>query len=159
VAGTSAGANLAAAVPLMARDRGRPAIAFQVLVYPITDGAMNTRSYQENAKGYFLTAASMAWFWNQYLSDEKDRIHPYASPINAADLRGLPPALVITAEFDPLRDEGETYAERLRASGVPVTCTRYDGTIHSFVSMSAILDAGKRAFEQIVAALKDALGH
>ncbi|HKD66841.1 MAG TPA: alpha/beta hydrolase [Candidatus Binataceae bacterium] len=159
VAGTSAGANLAAVVPLMARDRGRPAIAFQVLVYPITDGAMNTRSYQENAKGYFLTAASMAWFWNQYLSDEKDRIHPYASPINAADLRGLPPALVITAEFDPLRDEGETYAERLRASGVPVTCTRYDGTIHSFVSMSAILDAGKRAFEQIVAALKDALGH
>jgi acetyl esterase len=157
VAGTSAGANLAAVVPLMAKDRGRPAIAFQVLVYPITDGAMDTRSYRENAEGYFLTAASMAWFWEQYISDAKDRIHPYAAPINAPDLRGLPPALVITAEFDPLRDEGEAYAGRLRAAGVPVISTRYDGTIHSFVSMSAILDVGKRAFDQIVAALKDAL--
>ena len=157
VAGTSAGANLAAVVPLMAKDRGRPAIAFQVLVYPITDGAMNTRSYRENAEGYFLTAASMAWFWEQYINDDEDRVHPYAAPIKATDLSGLPPALVNTAEFDPLRDEGEAYAERLRAAGVPVTCTRYDGTIHSFVSMSAILDVGKQAFEQIVAALKDTL--
>jgi acetyl esterase len=97
----------------------------------------------------------MAWFWEQYINDDKDRVHPYAAPINAPDLSGLPPALVITAEFDPLRDEGEAYAERLRAAGVPVTCTRYDGTIHSFVSMAAILDVGKRAFEQIVAALKE----
>jgi acetyl esterase len=155
VAGTSAGANLAAVVPLMAKDQGAPAIAFEVLVYPITDGGMNTRSYRENAEGYFLTAASMAWFWEQYINDDKDRVHPYAAPINAPDLSGLPPALVITAEFDPLRDEGEAYAERLRAAGVPVTCTRYDGTIHSFVSMAAILDVGKRAFEQIVAALKE----
>jgi acetyl esterase len=157
VAGTSAGANLAAAVPLIARDRGRPPLAFQVLVYPITDGSMNTRSYRENAEGYFLTAASMAWFWKQYISDDQDRVHPYAAPINAADLGRLPPALVITAEFDPLRDEGEAYAEKLRASAVPVTCTRYDGTIHSFVSMAANLDVGKRAFEQIVAGLKEAL--
>jgi len=131
VAGTSAGANLAAVVPLMARDRGRPPLAFQVLVYPITDGGMNTRSYRENADGYFLTAASMAWFWKQYISDDTDRVHPYAAPIKASDLSGLPPALVITAEFDPLRDEGEAYAERLRAAGVRVTCTRYEGTIHS----------------------------
>jgi acetyl esterase len=158
VAGTSAGANLAAVVPLMARDRGgMPPIAFQVLVYPITDGSMNTRSYRENAEGYFLTAASMAWFWKHYLNDDNDRVHPYAAPINASELRGLPPALVITAEFDPLRDEGEAYASRLRAAGVPVTCTRYDGTIHSFVSMPN-LDVGKCAFEQIVAALRNALG-
>jgi acetyl esterase len=156
VAGTSAGANLAAVVPLMARDRRGPSIAFQVLVYPITDGGMNTRSYRENAEGYFLTAASMAWFWKQYINDDSDRAHPYAAPINASDLRGLPPALVITAEFDPLRDEGEAYAERLRAAGVPVTCTRYDGTIHSFVSMAANLDVGQRAFEQIVAGLAEA---
>jgi|SRR5579885_1118019 acetyl esterase len=158
VAGTSAGANLAAVVPLMARDRGGiPQLAFQVLVYPITDGSMNTRSYRENGQGYFLTAASMAWFWKHYIHDDNDRFHPYAAPINAPDLRGLPPALVITAEYDPLRDEGEAYAERLRAAGVPVTCTRYDGTIHSFVSMPN-LEVGKRAFNQIVAALKETLG-
>jgi acetyl esterase/lipase len=157
VGGTSAGANLAAAVALMAGDRGRPALAFQVLVYPITDGGMNTQSYQENAEGYFLTAAAMAWFWNHYVDDDRDRSHPYAAPINAVDLRGLAPALVITAEHDPLRDEGEAYAAKLRAAGVPVTCTRYDGTIHSFVSMAANLDVGKRAFDQIVAALKQAL--
>jgi acetyl esterase len=142
VAGTSAGANLAAVVPLMARDRGRPAIAFQVLVYPITDGGMDTPSYGENAEGYFLTADAMGGFWKHYINDDPDRVHPYAAPINAADLGGLPPALVITAEHDPLRDEGEAYAARLRAAGVPVTCTRYDGTIHSFVSFAANLDVG-----------------
>jgi acetyl esterase len=103
---------------------------------------MNTPSYRENAEGYFLTAASMAWFWEQYISADQDRAHPYAAPINAPELGGLPPALVITAEFDPLRDEGEAYAERLRAAGVPVTCTRYDGTIHSFVSMASISESG-----------------
>jgi acetyl esterase len=157
VAGTSAGANLAAVVPLMARDRGRPRIAFQVLVYPITDGAMDTASYRDNAEGYFLTADAMTWFWKHYVNDEGDRVHPYAAPINASELRDLPPALVITAEHDPLRDEGEAYAARLRGAGVPVTCTRYDGTIHSFVSFAANLDVGKRAFEQIVAALNSAL--
>ena len=158
VGGTSAGANLAAVVPLMARDRERPAIAFQLLVYPITDGSMNTRSYRENAEGYFLTSQSMDWFWGHYVKDDSDRAHPYAAPINALDLRGLPPALVITAEYDPLRDEGEAYAARLGEAGVPVTCTRYDGTIHSFVSMAANLDVGKRAVQQIVSALRGALG-
>lgn len=158
VGGTSAGANLAAAVPLMARDRQRPAIAFQLLVYPITDGGMNTQSYRENAEGYFLTSQAMDWFWGHYVKDDTDRAHPYAAPINAIDLGGLPPALVITAEYDPLRDEGEAYAARLREAGVPVACTRYDGTIHSFVSMAANLDVGKRAVKQIVGALREALG-
>jgi len=157
VGGTSAGANLAAAVPLMARDRGQPAIAFQLLVYPITDGGMDTPSYRENAEGYFLTSAAMSWFWNHYVSSDADRVHPYAAPINAIDLSGLPPALVITAEYDPLRDEGEAYAARLREAGVPVTCTRYDGTIHSFVSMAPNLEIGKRALEQIIEALRSTL--
>jgi acetyl esterase len=156
VGGTSAGANLAAVVPLMARDRGGPALAYQVLVYPITDGSMDTPSYGENAGGYFLTAGAMAWFWKHYINDDRDRSHPYAAPLHAADLSSLPPALVITAEYDPLRDEGEAYAQRMQAAGVPVTCTRYDGTIHSFVSMAPNLDVGKRAFDQIVTALKDA---
>jgi len=156
VGGDSAGGNLAAVVPLMARDRGRPSLAYQVLVYPITDGSMDTPSYHENAEGYFLTAGAMAWFWKHYINDDRDRSHPYAAPLNAADLSGLPPALVITAEYDPLRDEGEAYAQRMRAAGVPVICTRYDGTIHSFVSMAPNLEVGKRAFDQIVGALKDA---
>jgi acetyl esterase len=158
VGGTSAGANLAAVVALMARDRGRPAIAFQALVYPVTDGGMDTPSYRELAEGYFLTKGAMAWFWDHYVRDAADLTHPYAAPINATDLRGLPPALVITAEYDPLRDEGEAYAARLRAAGVPVTATRYDGTVHGFVSMAANLDVGKKALAQIASALKDALG-
>lgn len=157
VGGTSAGANLAAAVPLMARDRGHPPIAFQLLVYPITDGGMETPSYRENAEGYFLTRAAMDWFWKHYVRSDADRVHPYAAPLNATDLSGLPPALVITAEHDPLRDEGEAYAARLRDAGVAVTCTRYDGTIHSFVSMAANLEIGQRALGQIIGALREAL--
>ena len=117
VGGTSAGANLAAVVPLMARDRGHPSLAYQVLVYPITDGSMDTSSYRENAEGYFLTAGAMAWFWKHYINDDRDRSHPYAAPLNAADLSGLPPALVITAEYDPLRDEGEAYARENARGG------------------------------------------
>jgi acetyl esterase/lipase len=156
VGGDSAGGNLAAVVPLMARDRGRPSIAFQLLMYPVTDGSLATGSMRELAEGYFLTHAAMVWFWNHYARDESDYHHPYAAPINAADVRGLPPALVITAEFDPLRDEGEAYASRMLAAGVPVTCSRYDGTIHGFVSMAANLDLGKKAIAQSAAALKAA---
>jgi acetyl esterase len=158
VGGDSAGGNLAAVVPLMARDRGGPAIAFQALLYPVTDGSMETGSYHELADGFFLTKGAMAWFWDHYARNDADRSHPYAAPINATDLRGLPPALVITAEFDPLRDEGEAYAAKLLAAGVPVTCTRYDGTIHGFVSMAEQLDQGKKAVAQTVVALKTAFG-
>jgi acetyl esterase len=156
VCGDSAGGNLAAVVPLIAKDRGKPPIAYQVLMYPCTDGSLETGSMRELAEGYFLTHAAMVWFWNHYVRDHTDRKNPYAAPIHAPDLRGLPPALVITAEFDPLRDEGEAYAAKLRAAGVPVTCTRYDGTIHGFVSMADNLDKGKEAIKQVVSALKAA---
>jgi acetyl esterase len=156
VAGDSAGGNLSAVVPLMARDRGKPPIAYQVMMYPVTDGSLETGSMRELAEGYFLTHGAMVWFWNHYVRDHHDRNNPYAAPIKATELRGLPPALVITAEYDPLRDEGEAYAAKLKAAGVPVTCTRYDGTIHGFVSMADNLDQGKKALAQVVAALKTA---
>src|SRR5438093_2846493 len=114
VGGDSAGGNLAAVVSLMARDRGGPAIALQLLVYPVTNHAYDTASYRENADGYLLTRDSMVWFWNHYLRTAADGDNPLASPLRAKDLRGLPPAMVLTAEFDPLRDEGEAYAMRLQ---------------------------------------------
>jgi acetyl esterase len=156
IGGDSAGGNLAAAVALMARDHGKPRIAYQLLVYPVTDAAMNTGSIDSCADGYLLTREMMAWFWKQYVRDSADRAHPYASPLRAQNLRGLPPALVITAEFDPLRDEGEAYAARMREAGVPVTCTRYDGTIHGFFLMSSALDQGKKAVAEAVSGLKAA---
>jgi acetyl esterase len=156
VGGDSAGGNLAAVVPLMARDRGRPPIAYQVLMYPVTDGSLETGSMRELAEGYFLTHGAMVWFWNHYVRDHKDRTNPYAAPIHATDLRGLPPALVITAEYDPLRDEGEAYATKLKAAGVPVSATRYEGTIHGFISMADNLDQGKKALSQVVSTLKAA---
>jgi acetyl esterase len=153
VCGDSAGGNLAAVVAQIARDRGNPAICFQLLIYPATDAACDTPSYSENAEGYFLTKDTMQWFWNHYVRNEADRNHPCASPLRASNLAGLPAALVITAEFDPLRDEGERYAERMSAAGTPVQLTRYDGMIHGFFSMSAIIDQGRTAIRQSVAAL------
>jgi len=158
IGGDSAGGNLAAVVALMARDHGKPRIAYQLLVYPVTDASMDTASMKECADGYFLTGEMMAWFWKQYVRDAADRAHPYASPLRAQNLRSLPPALVITAEFDPLRDEGEAYAARLRQAGVPVVSTRYDGTIHGFFLMSSVLDQGKKAVAEAVAALRTAFG-
>src|SRR5438093_13283858 len=125
VGGDSAGGNLAAVVSLMARDRGGPPLVFQLLVYPVTDFSFDTPSYSENAEGYLLSAESMRWFWGHYLADPADGKHPHASPLQAENVRGLPPALVITAEYDPLRDEGEAYAARLKQAGVPVTVSRY----------------------------------
>ncbi|MHB8574629.1 MAG: alpha/beta hydrolase [Dehalococcoidia bacterium] len=154
VAGDSAGGNLAS---LMARDRGGPGLAFQLLIYPVTDFDLTTPSYSENAQGYSLTRDSMVWFWNQYLNGEHEAKHPHASPLQAEDLTGLPPALVITAEYDPLRDEGEKYAARLKAAGVAVTLTRYDGMIHGFFSMAHLLDKGRAAIDQSGAALREAL--
>ena len=154
VGGDSAGGNLAAVVALMARDRGEPALAYQLLIYPATDYLPDTPSYRENAEGYLLTRDDMVWFWNHYLRDEADGKNPYASPLRAASLRGLPPALVITAEFDPLRDEGEMYAARLREAGVAADVIRYDGMIHGFVSMAAVLERGRDAVQRAAAELR-----
>ncbi len=156
LAGDSAGGNLAAVAARRLRDAGGPAVAFQLLLYPVCDCTMSQPSYEENASGYLLDAEVMAWFIDAYLGDG-DRTHPDASPLLAEDLAGLPPALVITAEFDPLRDEGEAYARRLAEAGVATTCTRYDGTIHGFVSLAGALESGRRATADAVAALRAAL--
>lgn len=155
VGGDSAGGNLAAVVALMARDNGGPSIAYQMLIYPVTNHSFDTTSYLENAEGYFLTKNMMVWFWNHYLRDELDGKHPYASPLLAKDLTNLPPALVITAGFDPLRDEGEAYAERLKAAGVSVEMTRYDGMIHGFFWMPGVLESAHDAINQAARALKN----
>jgi acetyl esterase len=156
VGGDSAGGNLAAAISLMARDRGGPPLALQLLVYPVTDRDFSTESYVQNAEGYQLTRDSMVWYWEHYLKADADAANPYAAPLQAQDLRNLPPALVITAEYDPLRDEGEAYAHRLEAAGVSTTCTRYDGMIHGFFGMAAAINKGKQAIAQASAALKEA---
>jgi acetyl esterase len=152
--GDSAGGNLAAVVALKARDQGGPRLALQVLLYPITDYDFETPSYRECAEGYMLTRAAMIWFWDQYLADPDRRREPYASPLQAADLKGLPPALVVTAEYDPLRDEAEAYASRLRQAGVPVKLSRYDGMIHGFLRRSAFFDQGRAALDEVAAALR-----
>jgi acetyl esterase len=137
VAGDSAGANLAAAVALKARDEGGPALAVQVLIYPATRFDAETPSMIRNAEGYGLTTAAMRWFSAQYIPDPALRQSPLASVMNAKSVAGLPKALVVTAEFDPLCDEGEAYAERLHDAGVPVKAIRYDGTIHGFLRFNA----------------------
>ena len=124
----------------------------------VTVTAVNfeTGSYQQNANGYLLTMDGMKWYWKHYLSSEADASNPYAAPLAAKDLSSLPPALVITAEFDPLRDEGEAYAQQLQAAGVTTTATRYDGMIHGFFGMSAVLDQGKKAISEGSSAMKAA---
>ena len=141
VAGDSAGANIAAVTGLRVRDEGGPTLCGQLLLYPVTDyHTPGTPSYEENAEGYGLTRDTMQWFWAHYLSDDSQGRHPHASPLRAPDLSGLPPALVITAEYDPLRDEGEFYAERLRTAGVPTALTRYDGVNHGFMFWVGVVD-------------------
>jgi acetyl esterase len=157
VGGDSAGGNLAAVVALMARDRGAPPLRFQLLIYPVTDFAFDTASYRDNAEGYFLTTGMMKWFWSQYLADPAAGAQAYASPLRARDLRGLPPALCITAGYDPLRDEGEAYACRLADAGVAATTSRYDGMFHGFFGMQAQLDAAKRAVAEASDALRKGL--
>ncbi len=154
VGGDSAGGNLAAVVALLARDRGGLELAGQILVYPITDCDLDTPSSLTNAEGYNLTRAAMRWFWDHYLPEEKRRKEPLASPLQADSLAGLAPALVQTAEFDPLRDEGEAYAHRLIEAGVDATLTRYDGLIHGYIRMTGQIDRAQDANDEIVAALK-----
>jgi acetyl esterase len=158
VMGDSAGGNLAAVVALMARERGGPPLAFQLLVYPITDFNLDTPSYRENGTGFHLTRDDMIWCWGHYLSNELEGYHPYASPLRADDFLGLPPALILTAEYDPLRDEGEAYARKLKDAGVPVRLKRYDGMIHGFVRRTDLLDKAREALDDVASALREALG-
>jgi acetyl esterase/lipase len=140
IAGNSVGGNMTAALTLMAKDRKGPKVALQVLMIPATDASVDTNSYHEFGTGRFLARAFMKYGWDLYVPDDKTRDNPYVSPLRSTteQLRGLPPALVITAENDPLRDEGEAYARKLMDAGVPVTTTRYNGMIHDFVLLNAI---------------------
>ena len=146
VAGDSAGGNLAAVTALLARDCGRPGIACQLLLYPVLAADFDTMSYQHFGKGYFNTAAAMAWYWDQYVPNLADRSNPYASPLQAR-LAGLPPAVVVTAGFDPLWSEGEVYAKALAAESVTTVYRNYPGTIHGFMTMAG-LDICTRARKQ-----------
>lgn len=157
VAGDSAGGNLAAVLALLARDGGHPPIAAQVLIYPITDASMSTASFQDNGRGYFLTADDMAAYWDGYVGARRATLDPTFSPLHAHELSRLPPALVITAEYDPLRDEGEQYAERLRHAGVPVRLHRFDGLVHGFFRAEALFDAARTARDLITRFLGDTL--
>jgi acetyl esterase len=161
VAGDSAGGNLAAAVALMARDRGTPAIAFQLLIYPTLAPAQDSEfgSYRSNGEGYMTTAASMRWFYQHYLADAAgERDNPYAFPLRAKDLRGLPPAHVVTAEHDPLHDEGLAYASALAAAGVTTTTADYEGVIHGFFWMPARIAKGKTVAADLAEVLRQRLG-
>jgi acetyl esterase len=157
VAGDSAGGNLAAAVALMARDRGGPALRLQLLVYPCCDlDPDRWPSMTENGEGYFLTRRIMDWFYDHTFAPE-DRRDPYAAPVHATDLSGVAPALVITAEFDPLRDEGEHYGAMLQAAGVDCAVSRYEGVFHGFFGMAAAMDKATEAQAQAAAVLRAAM--
>jgi len=149
VCGDSAGGNLAVVVSLMARDRRSVRIAGQILVYPIADCDFETQSYHENAEGYFLTRAAMQYFWDQYAPAATDRAHPYASPLKADSLAGLPPAWVMTAGYDPLRDEGEALAARLQKDGVTTHLEQFQGQIHGFLRRTDLYDEAGRAIRLI----------
>ncbi|MEU9992654.1 alpha/beta hydrolase [Streptomyces sp. NPDC048045] len=154
VGGDSAGGNLAAVVSLHARDHGGPPIAAQLLVYPNTDYLADTESRRENSDEVFFNHRSVDWYWRHYLTDPAHGREPYVSPLRAPSLSGLPPALVITAEYDPLRDEGENYAERLAAEGVDTRLSRYDGMIHGFFAMRGVLDPASDALDEAAAFLR-----
>ncbi len=161
VAGDSVGGNMSAALTLLAKQRGGVHFVQQVLFYPVTDAGFDTPSYHEFSEGYFLRRDAMQWFWDQYTTDPAQRAEITASPLRATteQLTGLPPALVITAEADVLRDEGEAYANKLRQAGVPVTAARYQGIIHDFVMLNALRGtyAAEAAINQAIATLRTAL--
>jgi acetyl esterase len=155
VAGDSAGGNLAAVTALRIRDEGGPALRGQLLLYPVTDyHTPGTPSYVENAEGYGLTRATMEWFWDHYLADKADAAHPHASPLRAPDLSGLPAAYVMSAEYDPLRDEAEIYGERLREAGVPTEIVRVPGMNHGFLFWVGVVDAAKPPLDAACAWLR-----
>lgn len=155
IGGDSAGGNLAAAVALMARDRQGPALCCQIIIYGETDYfEPGTASYQTYAEGYGLSRASMISFWLDYLAKPEDANHPYASPLRASSLSDLPPALVITAEYDPVRDEAELYARRLQEAGVPAQLSRYQGMIHSFFRMFTRFTQSRQALEEVASTLR-----
>jgi acetyl esterase len=155
VAGDSAGANLATVVARRARDAGGPALTHQALIYPALDPAASSASYRELGEGYLLTAADMRWYWHEYIGCA-DPSHPDLAPAGA-DLSGLPPATVLTAEYDPLRDEGEAYARALEAAGVPVQLRRWPGAVHGFFRWRAVSPAAGEAIAEVGEALHESL--
>jgi acetyl esterase len=155
VAGDSAGGNLAAAVAIRAAEVGSPEIRSQLLIYPVVEPNFETDSYLAHAEGFGLSRRTMMWFWQQYLAGEADARNHYAVPSRAANLSELPPAHVITAEYDVLLSEGESYAERLQAAGVATTIRRYDGMIHGFVHLSGVFDVGQQAVSDLAEHLRE----
>ena len=149
VAGDSAGGNLSAIVAQRAKAEGGPDISLQVLVYPVTDADLDNASYTDPANQLLLSRDAMIWFWDHYAPDPEDRKNPDASPLRADDLSGLPPAVVLTAEHDPLRDEGEAYADKLRAAGVPVQHQRFDGQMHAFFTMVNVLPGAAAGMDYV----------
>jgi acetyl esterase len=153
VMGVSAGGNLAAAVALRARDENGPPIRGQLLLYPVLDDMMSSDSHRRNGQGFVTTHAQVGWFWRQYAPDPAIRTSPYASPLRADDLGGLPPAALLGAEYDPLRDEAEAYAAALRAAGTPATFSEYRGQIHGFVSLAPDSPSAQGALSELIGAL------
>ena len=153
VAGDSAGGNLSAVVAVRARDRKGPEIALQILIYPVTDADFDRPSYTDPENALLLTREAMIWFWDHYVPDPARRAEPDASPLQTADLSGLPPAVVLTAEYDVLRDEGEAYAQRLADAGVPVDLRRYPGQMHGFFILQ-MLPGSELGYQQVVKAIR-----
>lgn len=158
VGGDSAGGNLAAVVALMARDRGRPAIAFQLLVYPVIDREFLAGWPEAPSSGHLLSPLDMYWYWDQYLESREQAHEAYASPLHADDLSGLPPAFITTAEYDLLHGEGEAYAQRLQTAGVPTTYRHYEGVFHGFFNMALFLDKAQVAQKEAGMAIRASLG-
>jgi acetyl esterase len=158
VGGDSAGGNLSAVLAIQARDAGGPELALQVLVYPVTDANLTTASYRENGEGFLLDEKQMRWFFTCYLGEKGDPGDWRISPLQCRNLENVAPALVITGEYDPLRDEGEAYALKLAAAGVDVQKQRYDGMIHAFFGLSAAFDASKDAMQRVGIAVRRAFG-
>jgi acetyl esterase len=155
VAGDSAGGNLTAVVSLLARDAGGPPLVYQLMIYPVTDHEFESVSMRENATGYFLEVEGMRWFYGHYLQGDLSQGNDWrVSPMRAPDVANLPPAMIITAEFDPLRDQGEAYADRLRDAGVPTISKRYEGMFHGFFAMHAFIEPAETALDDAVRNLK-----